>query len=98
MTSETQLVRIYFPGVQSTDTINHLGRASYSNVTVQDIIDQGGPLYKETALDGSDLICMVTIYGSTTFTADFASIGTVTPVILPGDFFVGGRPSRPIAK
>ncbi len=95
--SNTHLTRVYFPGAVTGSPISALGSATYNNTTVQDVIDEGGPLYIETAFDGTDMICMMVIYGSCTLTATFPGVGTVTPVLVPHSDLVGGRPSRPIA-
>lgn len=87
----TDLIRVYFPGVFSTDTINGLGSATYTNKTVQDIVDEG-LMYIETDFTGAEQVCMVTVYGKTTLSINIESNITVSPEPLQPDYFVGGRP------
>lgn len=90
--TETELIRVYFPGVTSATTINSLGLATYpSNVIVQDIVDEGGPLYIETDYQGNEVVCMLTIFGSTKLSGSFNST-SITPIPFEPSYFVGGRP------
>lgn len=98
MNSLTELTRVYFPGVSTTTPISALGSATYNSKTVQDIIDEGGPLYCETGIDGGDMVCMMAIYGKLTLIGTFPGVGNVTPIPVPVSDFVGGRPARPVAK
>lgn len=91
-----ELVRVFWPGVVSTDTLTSFAGGVYSGtVIVQDLIDTG-ILYILPGLDGSDLICSMLVYGSGSATMVIGG-NTIKPSPIPTFEFVGGRPSRPIA-
>lgn len=91
MTTETELIRVYFPGVTSSDPLNTIGRASYSNTIVQDVIDEG-LLYTETDFMGNEVVCMVTVYGKTTLTINIGANQTISPEPLEPNWVIRGRP------
>ncbi len=93
----TELIRVYFPGVTSSSNITSLGKATYSGYTVQDIVDEGGPLYIEYDFQGNELVCMMAIYGKVTLFGTF-NMATVNPVPVTFDELVGGRPDNRYGK
>lgn len=88
---ETELIRIYFPGVTSSDSVNSLGRATYNNTTVQDLVDEG-LMYIEIDFTGAEQICMITVYGKTTFAINIGANQTIPPEVLDPVSIIGGRP------
>ncbi len=93
------LLRVYFPGVTMNDTVTSIGGGDYSATTVivKDLPSLNPQFYIESNINGHLILCTMKT-DKQALDGVFVTAGTVRAVALQETDFVGGRPSRPIAR